>query len=221
MSIAMNDHAARRETMVDTQVRPSDVTKYPIIEAMLSVEREAYVPDSLREAAYIGDNIHLGNGRVVLAPRTFAKMLDSLSIRPDETVLDIGCALGYSSAVIEHLAEAVVAVEEDADMAEEAQSILSANGADSAAVIEGRLADGAPKHAPYDVIILQGGVEKVPTAITDQLRIGGRIAALFMEGELGTVRTGCRNGGRIVWRHAFNASAPVLPGFAMGPAFSL
>jgi len=217
----MNDYAVRRETMVDTQVRPSDVTKYSIIDAMLLVGREAYIPDNLREAAYIGDNIHLGNGRVVLAPRTFAKMLDALSIRPDETVLDIGCALGYSSAVIERLAEAVVAVEEDATMAAEAQSILSANGADSAAVIEGRLADGAPRHAPYDVIILQGGVEEVPAEITGQLREGGRIAALFMEGELGTVRIGYRSGGRIVWRHAFNASAPILPGFAGKPAFSL
>jgi len=221
MSLAMNDYAVRRETMVDTQVRPSDVTKYSIIDAMLLVGREAYIPDNLREAAYIGDNIHLGNGRVVLAPRTFAKMLDALSIRPDETVLDIGCALGYSSAVIERLAEAVVAVEEDATMAAEAQSILSANGADSAAVIEGRLADGAPRHAPYDVIILQGGVEEVPAEITGQLREGGRIAALFMEGELGTVRIGYRSGGRIVWRHAFNASAPILPGFAGKPAFSL
>jgi len=217
----MNDYAVRRETMVDTQVRPSDVTKYSIIDAMLLVGREAYIPDNLREAAYIGDNIHLGNGRVVLAPRTFAKMLDALSIRPDETVLDIGCALGYSSAVIERLAEAVVAVEEEATMAAEAQSILSANGADSAAVIEGRLADGAPRHAPYDVIILQGGVEEVPAEITGQLREGGRIAALFMEGELGTVRIGYRSGGRIVWRHAFNASAPILPGFAGKPAFSL
>jgi len=221
MSLAMNDYAVRRETMVDTQVRPSDVTKYSIIDAMLLVGREAYIPDNLREAAYIGDNIHLGNGRVVLAPRTFAKMLDALSIRPDETVLDIGCALGYSSAVIERLAEAVVAVEEEATMAAEAQSILSANGADSAAVIEGRLADGAPRHAPYDVIILQGGVEEVPAEITGQLREGGRIAALFMEGELGTVRIGYRSGGRIVWRHAFNASAPILPGFAGKPAFSL
>ncbi len=109
----MADYQARRTMMVDTQVRPSDVTKFPIINAMLSVPREAFVPDSKREAAYVGENVDLGGDRVVLEPRTLAKLLDALDIQPDEMVLDIGCGLGYSSAVVARLAEAVVAVEED------------------------------------------------------------------------------------------------------------
>ncbi len=216
----MTDFATRRKMMVDTQVRPSDVTKFPIIEAMLTVEREAYVPDDRREAAYVGGNIALGNGRVMLEPRTFAKMLDALDIQPHEMVLDIGCGLGYSAAVIERLADAVVAVEDSAGMMSEAQSLLSANGAGCAAVLEGALNEGAAKHGPYDVIIVEGGVEHVPEAITDQLKDGGRIAALFMEGALGAVRVGYRQDGRVNWRDAFNATAPVLPGFASEAAFS-
>ena len=91
----MSDFQTRRTMMVDTQVRPSDVTKFPIIDAMLSVPREAYVPQSQRQAAYASDNLEVGAGRWLLEPRTFAKMLDALSIQAGDLVLDIGCGLGY------------------------------------------------------------------------------------------------------------------------------
>ena len=113
----MSEFATRRVMMVDTQVRPSDVTKFPIIDAMLSVPREAYVPGDKREAAYVGENLDIGGGRVVLEARTLAKMLDALDIQPTEMVMDIGCGLGYSAAVIARLADAVVAVEEDPALA--------------------------------------------------------------------------------------------------------
>lgn len=217
----MTDYALRRTMMVDTQVRPSDVTKFPIINAMLSVPREAFVPDHLREAAYIGDNVDLGGGRVVLEPRTLAKMLDALDIQPDELVLDIGSALGYSAAVIAHMAEAVVAVEENADFAGEALSLLAEHGADNVAVHEGPLALGAAEHGPFDVIVIEGAVAHLPQALSDQLKDGGRMAALFMEGSLGAVRIGYKIDGHMTWRFAFNAGAPVLPGFERHSAFSL
>lgn len=216
----MTDFATRRTFMVDTQVRPSDVTKFPVIEAMLAVPREAYVPDQKREAAYVGENLDLGSGRVVLEARTLAKMLDALDIQSDDVVLDIGCGLGYSSAVIARMAEAVVAVEE-AEFADEAQSILSQQGADNVAVVEGELRDGAAKSGPYDVIILQGAVESMSDAILDQLEEGGRIACLWQEGALGVVRIGYKLDGQVNWRFSFNASAPVLPGFERHAEFSL
>jgi protein-L-isoaspartate(D-aspartate) O-methyltransferase len=221
MSSEMSDFSARRVMMVDTQVRPSDVTKYPIIEAMLSVPREEFVPAERREVAYVGEHVELGAGRVVLEPRTLAKMLDALDIRSDEMVLDLGCGLGYSAAVIARMAEAVVAVEEDEALAAEATRTLAAQGADNAAVVTGPLAAGAAKHAPYDVITIQGGVSTVPEAILAQLKDGGRIAAVFMDGALGTVRIGYKEGGRVTWRFAFNATAPVLPGFAVRQGFTL
>ncbi|KPU83517.1 protein-L-isoaspartate O-methyltransferase [Marinosulfonomonas sp. PRT-SC04] len=217
----MNDYSTRRTMMVDTQIRPQDVTKFPVIQAMLEVPRESYVPDSKREAAYISENLALGENRVMLEPRTFGKLLDGLDIDQDEVVLDIGCGLGYSTAVIARLAEAVVAVEEDADMAKEAQEILSGNGVDNAAVIEAVIAEGAAKHGPYDVIILQGAVEHVPAAILDQLKEGGRIGCLFAEQALGVARIGYKIDGKVTWRFAFNASAPVLNGFEAPQLFSL
>ncbi|RYH11658.1 protein-L-isoaspartate O-methyltransferase [Tropicimonas sp. IMCC6043] len=217
----MSSFASRRTTMVDTQIRPSDVTKYPIIDALLDVPRELYVPDSQKDAAYAGTNVPLAPGRVLLEPRTFAKTLEAVDIQPGELVLDIGAGYGYSSAVIARLAEAVIALEEDESMAEEAEATLGNEAVDNAAVVTGPLAEGAPQHSPYDVIVVEGGVAELPAAIADQLKDGGRIACLFVEGAVGAVRIGYKLDGRINWRFAFNAGAPVLPGFETAKAFVL
>lgn len=217
----MTDFATRRVMMVDTQVRPSDVTKFPIIEAMLSVPREVYVPRDKREVAYVGEHVEIRQNRVVLDPRTLAKLLDAMDIQPDDVVLDLGCGLGYSAAIIARLADAVVAVEEDEALAREAQQTLSSESVDNAAVINGPLAAGAAKHGPFDAITIQGGVETIPQALFDQLKDGGRIGAVFMEGDLGVARIGYKLDGRMNWRFAFNASAPVLPGFAARKGFVL
>ena len=217
----MADYAQRRTTMVDTQVRPSDVTKFPIIEAMLKTPRELFVPDDKRESAYVGEHVDLGGGRVVLDPRTLAKMLEAVDIQPDEMVLDIGAGLGYSSALAAHLAEAVIALEDVPELARDAEQALGEADADNAAVVEGNLAKGAAKHGPYDVILVQGAVQHLPEAITDQLKDGGRIVAIFQDGALGAVRVGYRIDGQMNWRFAFNAGAPVLPGFEASRAFVL
>lgn len=217
----MSDYATRRTAMVDTQVRPCDVTKFPIIESMLTVPREHFVPPHMREAAYMGKNLELEDGRVVLEPRTLAKMLDALDIQSSEMVLDIGCLHGYSSAVIARMAEAVVAVEDDESRAQEAQTALTELHYDNVVVQAGTLAEGAAEHGPYDVIVVQGGVEKLPDALIGQLKNGGRIACLFMDGKLGDVRLGLKSGNEIAWRSIFNAGAPVLPGFERERAFQL
>jgi len=184
------------------------------------VPREAFVPRALREAAYVGENVDLGGGRVVLEPRTLAKMLDALDIRGDELVLDVGSALGYSAAVMSRMAEAVVALEEDEAMSGESQALLLEHGADNVIAHSGPLAKGAPEHGPYDVIAIEGAAHQVPEALTDQLKDGGRIACLFMEGALGAVRIGYKLNGTLTWRFSFNAGAPVLPGFERDVAFT-
>ncbi|UWQ50850.1 protein-L-isoaspartate O-methyltransferase [Leisingera caerulea] len=217
----MPDFAERRRMMVDTQIRPSDVTKYPIIEAMLAVPREQFVPAAQREAAYADKNVSLGGGRVLLEPRTLAKMLDALDIQSDELVLDVACGLGYSTAVAARVAQMVIGVEEDEDLAEDAQALLSETGADNAIVHTGPLAEGAAEHGPYDVILVQGGAEELPAPLLAQLKDGGRIAALMMNGALGEVKIGYKSGTGISWRFDFNAAAPVLPGFAAAQEFAL
>lgn len=213
----MSDFSSRRVMMVDTQVRPQDVTKFPIIAAMLAVPRELFVPEAAREAAYVGNNIAIGPRRVVLEARTLAKMLDALDVTPGDKVLDLGAGLGYSSAVFAEMGAAVVAVEETADLAADATAKLSG----LAKVVTGPLTAGAPADGPYDIILIEGGVEAVPAALEAQLKEGGRMAAIFMEGALGIAKIGHKLDGKISWRFCFNATAPVLPGFEAKRGFVL
>ena len=218
----MTNFDTRRTIMVDTQVRPSDVTKFPIIAAMLELPREAFVPDGLRDLAYAGENIHLGGGRVMLEPRTLSKMLDAVDIQPDELVLDLGCGFGYSTAVAARLAEAVIGVEDDPDRASEAQRTLSAQNIDNAAVLlKESLGHGCAEQKPYDVILIQGGVEIMPEAVVSQLKEGGRIGAVFNDGALGVVRVGYMLDGAVTWRDSFNAGAPTIVGFEAAQTFKL
>ncbi|MCF6273890.1 MAG: protein-L-isoaspartate O-methyltransferase [Rhodobacteraceae bacterium] len=216
----MTDFVTLRTAMVDGQVRPSDVTLYPVIEAMLHVPREDYVPEALREVAYIGDHLPLGGGRVVLDARVMAKMLESLAIQPDELVLDVGAGLGLSSALVAHLAEAVIALEEGETMAKEAEALLAAHDVDNAIVEVGALAAGAPRHGPYDVILIEGGVGEVPAALVEQLKLGGRMGAIMMDGALGRCMIGIKTASGMDWRWSFDATAPVVPGFEKQTIFA-
>lgn len=216
----MPDFTKQRITMVDTQVRPSDVTKFDIIDAMLAVPREDYVPGAMRELAYIGGPIPIAPGRALLDARTIGKMLDAADLEPGDAVLEIGCGLGYTTALLAHIVEAVVAVEEDEALAAEAETTLGDHDVVNAAVVTGPLVEGHAKAGPYDAILIFGGVEQMPDGLLAQLKDGGRAVAIFMDGANGEVRTGLKADGRVNWRMAFNASADVLPGFAREAAFT-
>jgi protein-L-isoaspartate(D-aspartate) O-methyltransferase len=216
----MADFAKQRITMVDTQVRPSDVTKFPIIDAMLDVPREAFLPDARREMAYVGGPIEIAPGRVLPEARTIAKMLDAADLERGDVVLEVGSGLGYCTALLAHLVDAVVAVEVDEDLASEAEATLADQGIDNAAVVTGPLADGYAKDGPYDAILIFGGIETFPDGLADQLRTGGRIVGIFMNGPHGEVRVGLKSENRLNWRMEFNATAEVLPGFERAETFS-
>ena len=215
----MTDFSARRVMMVDTQVRPSDVTKFPIIAALLAVAREAFVPPALVEAAYMGGNLDLAPGRVMVESRTLAKMLEYLNIQPGDRVLNLACGFGYTAAVLSHMGARVVAVDDDADLAAGATSRIAAQGLSGVQFKCGDLKQGATE--TFDVIVIEGGVETIDASVLAQLAEGGRIGAIFMSGALGTVRIGTKMGGQVSWRFAFNATAPVLSAFAQSKAFAL
>ena len=219
--LKMTDFLTRRTTMVDTQIRPADVTKFPIIDAMLQVRREMFVPDELREMAYADAILSLGHARNILEPRTFAKMLDAVDIQGNELILDIGSGLGYSAAVIGKFAEAVVALEENETMSLESETILATEGCLNVAVVHGKLAEGAAQHAPFDVIMIEGAVDEIPESLIAQLAEDGRIAAIFSQKGQGVVRVGYKTLGRISWRFACNAYAPTLAGFETTQEFAL
>lgn len=217
------DFSERRVKMVDGQVRTTDVTSAPLIEAMLTVPREAFVSAGQRDIAYIDEDIRIGgaNGaaRYLMEPSPFAKLLQLAEIDASDSALDVGCGTGYASAVLSRLAGSVVALESDPALAESASSTLSTLGYGNVTVVQGPLAQGHPAKAPYNVIFVGGSVEEVPAALLDQLAEGGRLVAVEGQGNSGVARLFFKAGGVVTGRRAFNAAIKPLPGFERSHAF--
>jgi len=209
----MPDYAAQRHNMVESQVRANDVTDLRVIAAMREVPRESFVPGSKRGIAYADAAIEIVRGRYLLEPRTLCKLLQLAQIGPVDRVLDIGCVTGYSTAVIAKLSTSVIGLEQDADLVRMACDAVPATGARNAAVVQGMLAEGFRDKAAYDVIFMDGAVEKVPDALLAQLADGGRLVTVVRHGELAKATLYLREHGRVGHRTAFDASAPLLPGF--------
>lgn len=214
------DYTAARHNMVESQVRTNDVTDGRIIEAMGSLPRERFVPRGLRPLAYMGEPLEVADGRYLLDPRTLSKLVQAAEIRAGELVLDVGCATGYSTGVLAHLAETVVGLESDAALAGEAARLLTDLGIDNTAVIRGELTAGAPEHGPFDVIFINGGVEAVPDTLLAQLREGGRLAAIMLGRRIGKGQIFMRTGDVVSGRIVFDATVPLLPGFGREAAFT-
>ena len=218
----MIDFARARRTMVDTQIRVNDVTDVRIVDALASVPREAYVPATRRDLAYIDDDVLVSEGtaapRYILEPMALAKMIQAAAIEPGETVLDVGTATGYSAAVLAQIAPQVVAVEEDAVLAGLARVNLA--GLANVDLVEGPLTAGAAAKGPFNVILLQGAVDVVPAALTAQLSEGGRLVAVVGRGRSAKCLVHTRLGGEVSVRQVFDAAIPALPGFAAVQSFT-
>lgn len=225
----MIDFAVQRKNMVESQVRPSDVTDRRIIRAMLEVPREAFVPPQLKSLACMDDAVavegadgaHGRRPRAMMAPRVLAKLLQLASLEATDVVLTVGCANGYASAVISRIVQTVVALESDAALAAAASQTLGALSADNVAVVTGPLAGGYASEGPYDAIVLEGAVPDVPRALLDQLKDGGRLVAVVNQGPVGKAVLWRRLGATFDSRADFDASAPPLPGFERAPQFAL
>ncbi len=216
----MPDYAAARLNMIDNQIRPNKVSDVRVLAAMAEVPRERFVPKKLEGAAYVDEDLAVAPGRYLMEPAVLARLLQMAAITPSDVVLDVGCATGYATAVLARLAATVVAVESDPDLIELAGALLAELGADNAAVVEGPLAAGYPKHAPYDAIVLGGAVDEVPQAITDQLAEGGRLAAVVTHGSsVGNGMLMRRVRGALSRQIVFDAAVPLLPGMEGGRGF--
>ena len=215
----MLDFAAARRMMVDCQVRTSDVTDLRLIAAMQAVPRERFVPKALAELAYLDADLPVEAGRRLMKPMVLAKLLQTAEIGETDHVLIVGCASGYSAAVNERLAGSVVALEQDPGLVQLANDNLQALGARNATVVTGALVGGWPAAAPYDVILLDGAAEEVPANLLRQIKDGGRLLGVVGRPPVSKAMlfraTGNDAGSRLI----FDATAPMLPGFAKPPAF--
>ena len=221
----MIDYATARANMVESQIRPNAVTNRRVIDAFSDVPREAYVPKPMQATAYMDEDVPLTQAaghavRCLMQPMVLARLVQLAEITAEDVVLDVGCSLGYSTAILARLADAVVSLESDEDMAAAAIDILVEQGVDNAAVVTGPLNEGYQSQGPYDVIVLNGSVPAVPEALLEQLKEGGRLVAVVTEGALGRAHLFMRHGDMFAERIAFDATVAPLPDFAADePAF--
>jgi len=215
----MFDSATARRIMVDGQVRTADVHNVDLLAAMLTIPRERFVPPSLAGQAYVDSDIEIAPGRALLKPMVFAKLIEAADMRATDHVLDVGCGLGYSSAVLARLAGSVVALEEAPALAAQAKAALAATGTPGVTVATGPLNAGWPAAASYDFILLNGATEIVPEGLRSQLKADGRLACIFGRAPALKAMLYRVSEGRLVGRPLFDAAAPVLPGFVAPPAF--
>ncbi len=216
----MPDMSAARSSMVEGQVRTNDVTDTRVTEAMLTIERERFVPTALKAVAYADLCVEVKPGRFLLDPRSFSKLVQLAEIKESDRVLDVACATGYSSAVLSTMSSDVVALEEDEELAKFAAPLLrSANKLGRLYGVVGPHKAGAPSQAPFDVIFVNGAVEEVPAAWVDQLKDGGRLVSIFKNGPVGQANFCVKRGGALSARVAFDANVPLLPSFERPKVF--
>jgi protein-L-isoaspartate(D-aspartate) O-methyltransferase len=216
----MTDFAAARRNMVDGQVRTADVTDLRIITAMIEIPRERFVPPASVGLAYLDLDLPVGkNGsRRLLKPMVLARLIHAADITPGDRVLDVGCATGYGAAVLAHVAGQVVALEQNADLAQAARTALSEQP--NVSVVSGPLTAGWPQGSPYDAVVLEGGTEIPPESFLNQLKEGGRLVCVLGGGPGSKAMRYCRSGDELGGRAIFDATAAVLPGFAKTPVFA-
>jgi protein-L-isoaspartate(D-aspartate) O-methyltransferase len=223
MSGVSSGFSTARQNMVDGQVRPSDVTDIRIIDAMIEVPREAFVPASQRAMAYLDLDLDVSEvastKRFLIKPVVIARMLQAAEITETDNVLVVGCASGYAAAVVAKLAAKVTATESDPALAAKAKDVLAQIGLANVTVQTAAAADGDAANAPYDVIVLDGATEVVPDRLYQQLKDGGRLVGVFATTKPPRAMIVTRSHGDFGNRALFDAVVPVLPGLERLPAF--
>jgi protein-L-isoaspartate(D-aspartate) O-methyltransferase len=227
----MTDFERRRLTMVETQIRPNEVTEIRLLAALRALPRELFVPPDLRAVAYMDEAIQVfpsvdgAPPRFLLAPMVLARLVQLAAVEPGDTVLDVGCATGYSTAVLASLGRDVIGLEPEPALAASARQALRQVGIANASIVEGPLELGHRQAGPYDVIVLNGSVPALPERLAAQLTEGGRLAAILSAGaglgSQGKAYLFIKAGGEVSGVPHFDAGARPLPGFFPEPCFSL
>ena len=220
----MNDmrFVTLRKAMVDSQIRPNKVIDDQVIEAFSTVPRELFVNRNMQEMAYIDEDIHLSGGRFIIEAMVMARMVQALKLTPSDNVMCIGAGNGYGAAILSSLAASVIAVETRTQMVEKAQQIVAGLDIGNVAVVKSRLQDGYPSEAPYQGIIIEGGVEYVPQALFDQLSDGGHLVCVLRPRglDVGEAMIWHKRSDHVTSKALFTAQVPVLDEFKLKPKFA-
>jgi protein-L-isoaspartate(D-aspartate) O-methyltransferase len=214
--------ATARLKMVDGQVRTNDVTDRRILDAMLMVPREAFVPVARQALAYLDLDLDVSEGgakRFLIKPQLTGKLLQAAEIGEDDNVLVVGCATGYLAALAAKIARQVTATESDSALVAKAKDAFAGLGLANVTCKAAACSDGDPSAAPYDVIVLNGATEVTPEGLFGQLKDGGRLVGVSAESKPPRAMIVTHSHGEFGHRALFDAAAPVLPGLERAAAF--
>jgi protein-L-isoaspartate(D-aspartate) O-methyltransferase len=214
------DFAQARTAMVESQVRPNDVTDPALIAAFRTIPREHFVPETSRVAAYAEYEPEVTAGRRLLSPRDLAKLLQFLAPQSDEKALEIAGGTGYGAAILGRCVRSVVTLDPSPELSFAARAALDKSGLANVTAVCTDTKVGWPDAAPYDVIILNGAAEIVPDAWLAQLAEGGRLGVIVRSGQAGQARIYLKTGGACAYRVAFDASPFLAPGLQRPKAFA-
>jgi protein-L-isoaspartate(D-aspartate) O-methyltransferase len=207
------DYASARQAMVDSQLRPQGASDPAVVAAMSLVPRELFVPQEQRPLAYIDRAVPLGEGRAMPSPAVLGLLLTALVPEPGERALVVGAGTGYSAAVLKEIGVDAVAVESSAGLAATARER-------GLRVVQGPLEKGHKRGAPYDLILIDGAVEFIPSGLIDQLKEGGRLGAAVFDEGITRLVVGRKAGGGFGYHSISDSAAPALPGFQKPRTFT-
>ncbi len=213
------DYATARQHMVDSQIRTNKVTDERLIEAIRSLPRERFVPEAARARAYVDDDVQIAPGRYLMEPMVAARLIQAAEAKPDDIALVVGSGTGYAAALLARMTNTVVALESDPALAQRASLVFGELSIDNAAVVEGPLDAGCAKHAPYNILYLDGAVEQVPATLSAQLADGGRMVGVLLDRGVGRATLWVKSGSALSRRVLFDANVAALPGFAAPARF--
>jgi protein-L-isoaspartate(D-aspartate) O-methyltransferase len=218
----MTDFALARRNMVEGQLRPNKVTNVALLAAVGELPRERFLPDALRSVAYADDDVPLGGGRYLMEPMVLARLIQTLQAQPEDRGLVVGAGRGYGAALLARLVKSVTAVESDPELAAAAGAIAKDLALGNIQWNSGKLEQGGPGSAPYDVVLIEGAVRQVPQAILDQMAEGGRLTTIVAgaPGAMGVAQIFVKEGGVTSGRPLFDAGTPLLPGFTPPARFT-
>ncbi len=214
------DLARTRDIMVESQVRTADVTDTRVLRAMRSLPRERFAPAQKRALAYADLELEVAPDRVLMRPRDLAKLVQALDPRPHERGLELAGATGYGAAVLAACCKEVVTLDPDPDLSFAARAALESSGVTNVKTVSTAVVDGWKDEAPYDVILLNGAAEIVPTTWFEQLADKGRLGVIVRNGPAGAARIYTRSGEAVAYRVEFDAFPPIAPGLARPHTFA-
>lgn len=209
----MSDYESARKNMLEGQIRTNDVSDRNVQAAMMETPRERFVSGARQSQAYSDNNIEISGSRYLMRPRAFSKLMQAARVEDTDVALVVGCASGYAAAVLGKLAESVIALESDEELAAQATTTLGELEVDNVAVVSGALAEGLAAEGPYDVIFVDGALQQRSAQLESQLADKGRLVFIEQNGPVGQARVVTRDNDNYVAVELFDASVAPLPGF--------